>query len=230
MDICDLQFFKALTQIPSVEEIWLFGSRARKDNLERSDIDLSIVCPKATPEDWRKICEIVDNADTLLSIDCIRFDTLAKNDPLHQTILQDKIVIYKKGNLMVPWKNSFRDLGQALQKLNLMIHEPIDRNSYVIDATIQRFEFSVELFWKTLKKICESEGLEVNSPRSTLQKAYSLGLIQDDKLWLDMMEDRNLTSHTYREGLAREIYSRIKLYSTIMDETYAKLLKQYPPS
>lgn len=37
-----------------VEEVWLFGSRARSDNQDRADIDLAIVCHNATTKDWLK--------------------------------------------------------------------------------------------------------------------------------------------------------------------------------
>ncbi len=63
-----------LKSLPFIDEIWLFGSRARGDNLERSDIDLAILCSSASDSDWLKVNDIIENADTLLKIDCIRFD------------------------------------------------------------------------------------------------------------------------------------------------------------
>ena len=69
-------FIKQLAQLSFVDEIWLYGSRARGDNQERSDIDLAILAPRASNEEWLKIPEIVENADTLLKVDYIRFDRL----------------------------------------------------------------------------------------------------------------------------------------------------------
>lgn len=89
-------FFKQLTELPFVEEIWLFGSRARGDQQERSDIDLAIVCPTATNADWRKVNNIIDEADTLLKIDCIWFDRLSDDDKIKRNILAFKKVLYKK--------------------------------------------------------------------------------------------------------------------------------------
>ena len=89
------QFIEKLKQCSFIEEIWLFGSRARKDNLERSDIDLAVMCPKATKDDWNKVLLIVDEADTLLKIDIVRFDTI--KDPLFkERIEKEKLIIYKK--------------------------------------------------------------------------------------------------------------------------------------
>lgn len=90
------RFFQDLQRLPFVDEIWLFGSRARGDALDRSDIDLAIVCPNATQDDWYKVLEIPEDSDTLLKIDLVRFDQLANDDPLRNNILKFKQVLYKK--------------------------------------------------------------------------------------------------------------------------------------
>ncbi len=77
--------------------MWLFGSRARGDNLERSDIDIAIICPNASNTDWREVQEIIDNADTLLKIDCIRFDQLKDDEKIKSNIMKFKKVLYTKG-------------------------------------------------------------------------------------------------------------------------------------
>lgn len=89
-------FFKALTTLPVVDEIWLYGSRARGDHRSRSDIDLAVICPRASMQDWLQVLEIIDEADTLLKIDCVRFDTLQDNNPLKAAILRDAVVLFKK--------------------------------------------------------------------------------------------------------------------------------------
>lgn len=94
--IRNFRFYSELTALPFIEEIWLYGSRARGDHQQRSDIDLAILCPKANLEQWRKIKNITEEGDTLLKVDCVRFDQLAKEDRIHHNILQFKKVIYKK--------------------------------------------------------------------------------------------------------------------------------------
>ncbi len=88
MDITQYQFIKSIAYLSFVEEIWLYGSRARGDESERSDIDLAIVCPKATQEDWYTIQEIIAKADTLFKVDCIRLDTLNEKSPFYQNVQQ----------------------------------------------------------------------------------------------------------------------------------------------
>lgn len=96
MDIKKYQFWEKLKNLSFVEEIWIFGSRARCDNQERSDIDLAIICPNATDNDWIKVMNIIEEADTLLKIDCLRFDKNQINSSLYKNILNDKKVIYVK--------------------------------------------------------------------------------------------------------------------------------------
>jgi len=84
-------FFEQLKQLSFVEKIILFGSRARGSERVRSDIDIAIVCPDATIQDWQQVMNIIDRADTLLMIDCIRFDSLDRE--MQQYILKDGIEV-----------------------------------------------------------------------------------------------------------------------------------------
>ena len=82
----------------------------------------------------------------------------------------------------------------------------------VRDAAIQRFEFTFELVWKALQLYLEREGFESGSPRAVLKRAFIIGMISDRDeadIWLQMLDDRNLTSHAYDEALAVRIYTRI---------------------
>jgi nucleotidyltransferase substrate binding protein (TIGR01987 family) len=78
------------------------------------------------------------------------------------------------------------------------------------DGAIQRFEFSVELLWKALKSILNYLGIECYSPRSCIKEAFKAGIISDDEIILDMLNDRNLSSHIYSETTSEEIFERIK--------------------
>jgi nucleotidyltransferase substrate binding protein (TIGR01987 family) len=92
-----------------------------------------------------------------------------------------------------------------------------DADPLYIDAAIQRFEFSAELAWKCLQEVLRRDhGVEVASPKPALQQAYRLHLIDDEAIWLDLWRDRNLTSHTYREALAREIHARLPGYLAVL--------------
>ncbi len=79
------------------------------------------------------------------------------------------------------------------------------------DGLIQRFEFTFELAWKTLKACFEQEGLiGLTSPKPVLKEAYAAGLLKTEEGWLDMLVDRNSTAHIYSEQLAVQICQRIQ--------------------
>ncbi len=85
------------------------------------------------------------------------------------------------------------------------------------DGVIQRFEFSVELLWKALKAILSYQGIDCYSPRNCIKEAFKANLIDDDEIILDILEDRNRSSHIYSERISREIFERIeKVYLNYM--------------
>lgn len=88
------QFISQLKQLPFIDKIYLFGSRARGDNSDRSDIDLAIDCPNANHTNWVTVMDILDDADTLLKIDCVRFNEA--DAALKKNILREGIVIYDR--------------------------------------------------------------------------------------------------------------------------------------
>ena len=107
----------------------------------------------------------------------------------------------------------------------------ITETSYTVivrDATIQRFEYSFEIFWKFLKEYLRvKEGIICNSPKSCFREAFNVKLLTEDETVtaLEMTDDRNLTAHTYHEEVAEEIYRKIKSYYTLMDKVFRNLVE-----
>lgn len=98
---------------------------------------------------------------------------------------------------------------KALKRLEEALGKKPD--PYIYDSVIKRFEFTYELAWKLMKALIEYQGGEsVSFPRGIFKEAYARGLIKDGEVWLGMLEDRNLTSHTYDEASAKKIYQRVK--------------------
>ena len=77
------------------------------------------------------------------------------------------------------------------------------------DAVIKRFEFTYELLWKTYKKIARLQKLEYFNPKACFQFAFKSGLIEDEGLFLEIIDARNKTTHVYSEKEAKEIYDFI---------------------
>lgn len=107
-------------------------------------------------------------------------------------------------------KEILEDYKKCLSKLREVLNEDLSKGGFVIDAAIQRFEFTFELAWKLLRAILLYRGIETNSPRSAIKEAYREKLIIDGDSWIEMLEDRNKTSHTYDENEAKVIYTKIK--------------------
>ena len=126
------------------------------------------------------------------------------------------------------WKDYFYNLGNTINRLkDVLEHPQLDEIDYIRDAAIQRFEFTIELFWKVLKKILAYEKVECSTPRDVLSKAYQYNLIDREDIWLAMLDDRNNTSHAYKEEQAKIIFDHIKTYLPIFLETYQKLESKY---
>ncbi len=83
-----------LSQNSLVDSIILFGSRARGDHWERSDIDLAVVCPAASIKDWFMMTDIIDDAPTLLKIDLVRYAEMP--EAFREEIDREGITLYER--------------------------------------------------------------------------------------------------------------------------------------
>ncbi len=124
-------------------------------------------------------------------------------------------------------QEKFSNFSRATARLR----EAVDanpENSFVYDAAIQRFEFTYELAWKLLKAVMAYNGIaEVNTPREAFKEAFAAGIITDGELWIEMLGDRNLTSHTYDEAMAIKIYNRVKeIYMSLFAELEKQLARE----
>lgn len=90
------RFPRELAALPFVDALWLFGSRARGDFRPRSDVDLAVEAPRASAGDWQRLLDLLEEADTLLGVDCVRLDTLAAGDPLRSRIERDGRLLYRR--------------------------------------------------------------------------------------------------------------------------------------
>ena len=92
--------------------------------------------------------------------------------------------------------DSLKNLSKAVSNLERAIAIPKDRE-LVFEGTIHRFEVTIELMWKTLKRALEYEGFHPKTPRESLKEAFKAGWLHEEGVWLDMVDHRNTTSHEY---------------------------------
>ncbi len=115
-----------------------------------------------------------------------------------------------------------------MERLREALQEP-ETNSLAVDGTIQRFEFVIELLWKTLKRLLAVEGIQTGTPREAIQRAFEANWLGDETAWLQMLKDRNETSHVYDEESAKKIYLRVKRHFPELEKTYRFLKTHRQP-
>jgi nucleotidyltransferase substrate binding protein (TIGR01987 family) len=124
-------------------------------------------------------------------------------------------------------KDGLGNLSKAIANLERALTIPRDRE-LVYEGTIQRFEMTIELMWKTIKRALEYEGLAPKTPRESLKEAFRVGWLHDEQIWLDMLDHRNTTSHVYlAEELADENYNDIVKVTPVLRSVLDMLLERY---
>lgn len=127
----------------------------------------------------------------------------------------------------IRWHQRFDNYTKALRKLTQAV-EYINRSDETVDdqadlvlddivkeGLIQRFEYTHELAWNVMKDYAAYQGnTTIGGSRDATREAFQLHLITDGRVWMDMIGSRNITSHTYNEDTANEIYAKI------LDEYY----------
>lgn len=116
----------------------------------------------------------------------------------------------------IRWKQRFQNYNKAVEQL-IEFKQINSMNKFEVQGLIQCFEYTFELAWKTMKDFLEEQGLEANSPRSSIQQAFATGLIENGATWIDALNKRNLMAHTYDENVAEEAKHLIlESYSAVL--------------
>ena len=129
----------------------------------------------------------------------------------------------------IRWKQRFQNFTKSVLLLKEVQSLKLDELSLLEkEGIIQRFEFTLELAWKTLKDKMEFDGLILDkiSPKVVVKEAYKAKYIDNVDVWLKMIDDRNLLSHTYDfETFDKVIPVIQKEYANTINELYLSLLK-----
>jgi len=131
----------------------------------------------------------------------------------------------------VALEKKLSDFSNALSRLNesydkCILHQQDEEFSFYRDSTIQRFEFTLEIAWKSIKTyLLEAEGIECRSPKSCIRELLATAHLNAKQVQtlLEMVDDRNLATHTYHESLANEIFHSIKTYISLFHILYDEL-------
>jgi nucleotidyltransferase substrate binding protein (TIGR01987 family) len=100
----------------------------------------------------------------------------------------------------VRWKQRFENFDRALGLLrDALAQGPAALNQLEKEGVVQRFEYTLELAWKTVKDYLEVSGIVLTSdtPRQVIKDAFAAKILADGQTWIAMIDHRNLLSHTY---------------------------------
>jgi len=112
----------------------------------------------------------------------------------------------------IRWIQRFNNYKKALAVLGRSVTVAQERNLNEMEeqGLVQGFEFTFELSWKLLKDYLESKGFkDFHGSKDTFKMAFQEGLISDGEIWMEMIDSRNRSSHTYEETIARQIISLV---------------------
>jgi len=112
------------------------------------------------------------------------------------------------------------DFKKATKRLEEVLK--LKKTGVTRDSAIKRFELCFDLAWKSIKFYAQKEGLECYSPKECFKTAFQLKLINYEEKWLEMIKDRNLTTHLYKEEEADKVYKKLSGYLKM----FKNLLKQ----
>jgi len=110
-------------------------------------------------------------------------------------------------NADIRWKQRFDNFARSVALLREPFEDGVERLSLLEkEGGVRRFRVALELAWKTLKDYLEYQGVEISpvTPRNVIKEAFSAKIIPDGQVWVDMLDHRNLLSHTYDRKLFEE--------------------------
>jgi nucleotidyltransferase substrate binding protein (TIGR01987 family) len=127
----------------------------------------------------------------------------------------------------IRWQQRLRNFCKAFAQLDeaVALMQVRELSRLEKQGVIQAFEYSYELAWNTLKDFLIWQGIEgITGSRDTIREAFSKGLIEEGQGWMNMLADRNRTSHTYNEETAEAILGNIRLQHHALLKALEKLL------
>ncbi|MBN2519279.1 MAG: nucleotidyltransferase substrate binding protein, partial [Bacteroidales bacterium] len=107
------------------------------------------------------------------------------------------------------WKQRFSNYKKALTQLKEFI-ELGELSKFEKQGLIKSFEYTYELGWNTMKDYLIYQGYpDISGSRDAIREGFKINLIADGEAWMDMLQSRNRTSHSYDEDTAEEIIQAI---------------------
>ncbi|MCK5543388.1 MAG: nucleotidyltransferase substrate binding protein [Desulfobacterales bacterium] len=127
-------------------------------------------------------------------------------------------------NIDIRWKQRFQNFEKAFSQLKNAVTQLETLSDLEKEGMIQRFEYTFELAWKTLKDYLEENNVDAKFPREVIKQSFKYEIINDGDIWLEMLEQRNLMAHTYEEKIFKNTVNKIsKTYFAAISQVYQYL-------
>lgn len=193
--------------------VYLYGSEATGEATAASDIDIAF--DGEVSDDLEAIEGDLKNLPTLVRLDV---KNLALCEERFVNRVKDTGRVLYSADKKLRFEDGLHNFSRAFEKFNAAVEgrEKFFAEGYgdiYLDLVVKRFEFTFEMSWKAIKRYLDFVGLICKNPRSCFQEAYTQGLIEDETLWLDMIEMRNRSSHIYNEQEIRGILDKLEGYA-----------------
>lgn len=203
--------------------IYLYGSQISGAAKIGSDIDIAYDDPNFKSNFL--IEEEVDKIDTLLKIDV---KNIARTEERFKNRVKENGKVVYSATKHLRAEDGLHNFINALEKYESAVNRYEEFKSegfgdVYLDLIVKRFEFTYEMSWKALKRYLEFLGFEVKNPRQTFKEGYSQQILDDESIWLDMIEQRNLSSHIYDEIEISEILDKKEDYLKAFQNLKIKL-------
>ncbi len=190
------------------ERIYVYGSVINGEAEKTSDIDIAYDAPDC--KNHHLIIDEIDKIETLIKIDVKNIALTEKR--FYNRVKDTGKVIYSSSKKLRA-EDSLHNFSNALKKFKEVIDNEIDFKQegfgdMYLDILIKRFEFTYETAWKALKRYLDYIGISTKSPREVFKEAYSQNILKNEQIWLDMIEQRNLSAHIYDEYEVADILNK----------------------
>ena len=127
----------------------------------------------------------------------------------------------------IRWKQRFENFERSYSTFKRILKIELPNEAEKM-GLVQAFEIVFELSWKTLKDYLTEQGYNEKSPRGVLKMAFQNEIIADGHVWLEALESRNETTHTYDDKIATALDLKIReIYAPAINELHSFLAKEY---
>ena len=131
----------------------------------------------------------------------------------------------------IRWQQRFQNFEKAYLRLTTAIerYQKAKEDELILEGLVQTYEFTYELALNTTKDFLTHSGhSDITGSRSIIKQALQDKMVTDGHAWMDAIEDRNLTSHTYNEELAKQVVAKIcSKYFFLIEDLYKFFKNEY---